>query len=49
MDVFERDDVMRAVAGMDAVYYLIHGLGGADFVAKDRSAAQNMDPLRRAA
>jgi uncharacterized protein YbjT (DUF2867 family) len=42
MDVLERDEVSRAVAGVDAVYYLIHGLGGDDFVSTDRAAAQNM-------
>lgn len=42
MDVLETDEVDRAVAGVQAVYYLIHGLGGDDFVSTDRAAAQNM-------
>lgn len=42
MDVLVSDQVSRAVAGVDAAYYLIHGLGGDDFVEKDRTAAGNM-------
>lgn len=42
MDVLDADQTSRAVAGVDAAYYLIHGLGGDDFIEKDRSAAEHM-------
>lgn len=41
-DALEPETVSAAVAGTDAVYYLIHGMGGDDFVATDRAAAQHM-------
>ena len=42
MDIADPEQVEAAVEGMDAVYYLIHGMGGADFVEKDREAAENV-------
>ncbi|RNI21310.1 NAD(P)H-binding protein [Flexivirga caeni] len=42
MDVLDPDAVSRAVAGVDAVFYLIHGMGGDDFVEQDRRGARNM-------
>ena len=42
MDVLDADAVQSAVDGMDAVYYLIHGMGGDDFAAKDRRSAANL-------
>ncbi len=39
MDVLETDQVEAALDGVDVAYYLIHGLGGADFAAKDREGA----------
>ena len=42
MDVLEPASVAAAVSGVDAVYYLIHGLGGSDFAAVDRESAGNL-------
>jgi uncharacterized protein YbjT (DUF2867 family) len=42
MDIGDDAQVSAAVAGVDAVYYLVHGMGGADFVEKDREAAERM-------
>lgn len=42
MDVLDPAAVEAAVAGVDTVYYLIHGLGGRDFAATDRASAQTM-------
>ncbi|KAB7745353.1 NAD(P)H-binding protein [Nostocoides sp. F2B08] len=42
MDIGDDAQVSSAVEGMDAVYYLIHGMGGEDFVDKDRQAAERM-------
>ena len=42
MDVLDQQQVHDAVAGVDAVVYLIHGMGGDDFVAKDRESATHM-------
>lgn len=42
MDVLDADAVRSAVDGVDAVVYLIHGMGGDDFVEKDRESAQHM-------
>lgn len=42
MDALDADAVERAVAGVDAVYYLIHGMGGDDFMARDHEAAEHM-------
>ncbi|QGN58260.1 NAD(P)H-binding protein [Nostocoides sp. HKS02] len=39
MQVLDRDSARRAAAGADAVYYLIHGLGGDDFATRDREGA----------
>jgi uncharacterized protein YbjT (DUF2867 family) len=42
MDAAEADQVTAAVSGVDAVYYLIHAMGGADFAARDRAWATTM-------
>lgn len=42
MDVLDADQVAAACEGMDAVYYLIHGMGGDDFAQTDRTAATNV-------
>ncbi len=42
MDALDADQVRAAVRGVDAVYYLIHGMGGEDFVETDRLAAENL-------
>lgn len=34
--------VEAACAGVDAVYYLVHGMGGLDFEETDRAAARNL-------
>ncbi len=41
MDALDPDGVAAACEGMDAVFYLIHGMGGADFTENDRRAAEN--------
>lgn len=41
MDALEPDQVAAACEGVDAVYYLIHGMGGDDFAETDRRAASN--------
>lgn len=42
MDVADADQVMAAVEGAEAVYYLVHGMGGTDFVTRDRQAAHHV-------
>ena len=42
MDALEADQVAAACEGVDAVYYLIHGMGGDDFAQTDRTAATNL-------
>jgi uncharacterized protein YbjT (DUF2867 family) len=42
MDALDPDQVSAACEGMEAVYYLIHGMGGDDFAEQDRSAASNL-------
>lgn len=43
MDIADSDQVDAAIDGVDAVYYLIHGMrGGKDFAEKDREAARNI-------
>lgn len=42
MDVMDPAQVDAACEGIDAVYYLIHGMGGENFADNDRRAAQNM-------
>lgn len=41
-DVTDPASVAAAVAGQDAVYYLVHALHHRDFVARDRAAAQTV-------
>lgn len=48
MDVLDPEQVADACAGMDAVYYLIHGMGGDDFARTDRQAAHNLADAVRA-
>ena len=48
MDVLDSEQVAAACQGMDAVYYLIHGMGGDDFVETDRKAAVNLADAVRA-
>jgi uncharacterized protein YbjT (DUF2867 family) len=42
MDVGDADQVMAAVEGAEAVFYLVHGMGGTDFVTQDRQAAHHV-------
>ncbi len=42
MDVLDADTVDAAVAGVDAVFYLIHGMSGADFAVRDRESSETM-------
>ena len=42
MDALDPHQVAAACEGVDAVYYLIHGMGGDDFVETDRKAATNL-------
>ena len=42
MDVLDADTVEVAVEGVDAVFYLIHGMGGEDFAIRDRESAETM-------
>jgi uncharacterized protein YbjT (DUF2867 family) len=42
MDVLDLREAVAAVRGVDAVVYLIHGLGDAEFRRIDREAAENM-------
>lgn len=43
MDIKDPDQVAAAIEGVEAVYYLIHGMGGGrDFAQKDREAAQHV-------
>ena len=39
MDALDADQVSAACEGVDALYYLIHGMGGDDFARTDRRAA----------
>ena len=39
MDITNADQVNAACQDVDIVYYLVHGMGGDDFVEKDRQAA----------
>ncbi len=42
MDVLEADTVDAALEGVDAVFYLIHGMAGEDFAIRDRASAETM-------
>lgn len=48
MDVLEPGQVADACAGVDAVYYLVHGMGGDDFEETDRRAATHLADAVRA-
>jgi len=39
-DALDPASVARALEGVSTVYYLIHSMGGSDFAARDREAAQ---------
>ena len=41
MDALDANQVTAACEGVDAVYYLIHGMNGDDFAESDRKAANN--------
>jgi uncharacterized protein YbjT (DUF2867 family) len=41
VDVLDRPAVRAALTGTDALYYLVHGLGGDDFATSDREGAYN--------
>lgn len=41
-DVLRPETLEPAMEGIDVVYYLVHSLGGADFVEVDRRAASNV-------
>lgn len=47
MDALDADQVDAACADVDAVYYLIHGMGGDDFARTDREAATNLADATR--
>ncbi|MEO7070791.1 MAG: NAD(P)H-binding protein, partial [Nostocoides sp.] len=42
LEVRERSQARAALAGMDALCYLVHGLAGDDFAGEDRIAAETM-------
>ena len=42
MDALDADQVAAACEGVDAVYYLIHGMGGENFAVTDRTAATHL-------
>ncbi|CAM3658658.1 NAD(P)H-binding protein [Nocardioides zeicaulis] len=48
MDALDADDVHAACAGVDAIVYLIHGMGGEDFAETDRRAATHFADAIRA-
>ena len=48
MDALDADQVTAACEGIEAVYYLIHGMGGDDFAATDRKAATHFADAVRA-
>ncbi len=48
MDVDDSEEVLAACDGVEAVYYLIHGMGGDDFEQSDRRAATNLAAAARA-
>ena len=39
-DALDSASVARALEGVSTVYYLIHSMGGEDFAARDREAAE---------
>ncbi len=42
MDVLDREQVLETTRGVDAVVYLVHGMGGADFARKDEQSAHHV-------
>ena len=48
MDALDPDQVADACEGVDAVFYLIHGMGGDDFAETDRAAASHFASAVRA-
>jgi uncharacterized protein YbjT (DUF2867 family) len=49
MDVLDPEQVKDAVADVDAVFYLVHGMGGPDFRARDAEGARTMAEASSAA
>lgn len=49
MDVLDRAQVKAAVRDVDAVYYLVHGMGGPDFRARDAEGARTLTAAAAAA
>lgn len=49
MNILDQDDVRKAMRGIDAVYYLVHGLANADFMKRDRKSARNVAAAATAA
>ncbi|WP_221633865.1 NAD(P)H-binding protein [Nocardioides luti] len=48
MDALDDEQVAAACEGVEAVYYLIHGMGGDDFAETDRKAATHLaEAVRR--
>ena len=47
MDALDPDQVLAACHDTDAVFYLIHGMGGGDFTETDRTAATNFAEAAR--
>jgi uncharacterized protein YbjT (DUF2867 family) len=48
-DALDSAAVARALAGVDAAYYLIHSMGGEDFAARDRESARIFGEAAQAA
>lgn len=48
MDVLNAEDVLAACAGVETIYYLIHGMGGSAYEQTDRAAATNLAQAARA-
>lgn len=47
LDVHQRDGLTEVLAGHDAAYFLVHGLGGRDFREGDRRAAHHLGEASR--
>lgn len=47
LDCLDAGSVAAALPDVDVLYYLVHALGGGDFVAEDRSAAQVVSRVAR--
>ncbi len=49
VDIEEESSIRQAVAGVEAVYYLVHSMAEGDFVERDRAAAEAVTDACRAA